>query len=280
MDLLLLLKALVLGIVEGLTEFLPVSSTGHLILVGQLIDFSGEGSKVFDIAIQFGAILAVCWEYRARIISVLAGLWTERRAQRFALNVVIACLPAIALGLLFEKHIKTTLFAPVPVAIALIVGGVILLWIEARHREHTGKGCVARVQTMDELTVLDALKVGLAQCFALIPGTSRSGATIVGGLMTGLERRVATEFSFFLAIPLIFGATLYEMTKARDVLSVADIGPFTIGFVASFLSAFMCVRWLLHYIATHDFTAFAWYRIGFGIIVLAATFAAGVTFSD
>ncbi|MCG1019206.1 MULTISPECIES: undecaprenyl-diphosphate phosphatase [Burkholderiaceae] len=279
MDLLLLLKALVLGLVEGLTEFLPVSSTGHLILVGELIDFTGDGSKVFDVAIQFGAILAVCWEYRERIGQVVRGLATEPPARRFALNVIVACLPAVVMGLLFEKPIKALLFSPVPVAIALIVGGIILLWVEAAHRRRDGGAVyVARVQSIDELTVVDALKVGLAQCFALIPGTSRSGATIVGGLLTGLERRVATEFSFFLAIPLIFGATVYELVKARDALSVSDIGPFTVGFVTAFVSAFACVRWLLRYIATHDFTVFAWYRIGFGLLVLVASYLAGVTF--
>lgn len=280
MDLLLLLKALVLGMVEGLTEFLPVSSTGHLILVGELIDFTGDSSQVFDVAIQLGAILAVCWEYRQRITDVTAGLRTQRRARRFALNVVVACVPAVVLGLLFEKHIKLVLFAPVPVAIALIAGGVILLWVEARQRRQDDVGHVARVQSIDDLTLADALKVGFAQCFALIPGTSRSGATIVGGLLSGLERRVATEFSFFLAIPLIFGATVYEMSKARDVLIVADIGPFAIGFVAAFMSAFACVRWLLRYIATHDFTAFAWYRIGFGLLVLGATYVGGVAFKE
>lgn len=278
MDLLLLLKALVLGVVEGLTEFLPVSSTGHLILIGELIDFTGDGSKVFDVAIQFGAILAVCWEYRARIASVVRGLATEPPARRFTVNVIIACVPAVMIGLLLEKHIKAVLFAPVPVAIALIVGGVILLWVEAAHRRRDGATYVARVQSIDELGAVDALKVGFAQCFALIPGTSRSGATIVGGLLIGLERRVATEFSFFLAIPLIFGATVYELYNARDVLSVSDIGPFTVGFVTAFLSAFVCVRWLLRYIATHDFTVFAWYRIGFGLLVLVASYMAGVTF--
>ncbi|CBW75838.1 Undecaprenyl-diphosphatase (EC 3.6.1.27) (Bacitracin resistance protein) [Mycetohabitans rhizoxinica HKI 454] len=279
MDLLLLLKALVLGLVEGLTEFLPVSSTGHLILVGELIDFTGDGSKVFDVAIQFGAILAVCWEYRERIGQVVRGLTTKPPARRFALNVIVACLPAVVMGLLFEKHIKALLFSPVPVAVALIVGGIILLWVEAAHRRRDGAAYVARVQSIDELTVVDALKVGLAQCFALIPGTSRSGATIVGGLLTGLERRVATEFSFFLAIPLIFGATVYELVKARDALSVSDMGPFTVGFATAFVSAFACVRWLLRYIATHDFTVFAWYRIGFGLLVLGASYLAGVTFS-
>ncbi|MEJ2769210.1 undecaprenyl-diphosphate phosphatase [Mycetohabitans sp. B46] len=279
MDLLLLLKALVLGMVEGLTEFLPVSSTGHLILMGELIDFTGDSSKVFDVAIQFGAILAVCWEYRERIGQVVQGLATEPPARRFALNVIVACLPAVVMGLLFEKPIKALLFSPVPVAIALIVGGIILLWVEAAHRRRDGDAYVARVQSIDELTVVDALKVGLAQCFALIPGTSRSGATIVGGLLTGLERRVATEFSFFLAIPLIFGATVYELVKARDALSVSDMGPFTVGFVTAFVSAFACVRWLLRYIATHDFTVFAWYRIGFGLLVLVASYLAGVTFS-
>jgi undecaprenyl-diphosphatase len=262
MDWILICKALILGVVEGLTEFLPVSSTGHLIVAGSLLDFTDEHAKTFDVVIQLGAILAVCWEYRRRIGSVVAGLPTRPDARRFALNVIIATIPAVVLGLLFEKAIKSALFSPVPVAFALVAGGVLILWVESRKRE---RGDVpARVQAIDDLRPLDALKVGVAQCCALIPGMSRSGSTIIGGMLFGLDRRVATEFSFFLAIPIIFGATFYEMAKSWHQLSADMLGTFTIGFVAAFVSAFACVRWLLRYIATHDFTVFAWYRIGFG----------------
>ena len=266
MDWLLAGKALILGVVEGLTEFLPVSSTGHLIVVGSLLDFNDDYAKTFDVVIQLGAILAVCWEYRRRIGSVLTGLPTRPDARRFALNVVIATIPAVVLGLLFEKAIKAALFSPLPVAYALVVGGLVILWAEARQR---ARGAVPpRVQSVDALSPLDALKVGLAQCFALIPGMSRSGSTIIGGMLFGLERRVATEFSFFLAMPIIFGATTFELVRGWRLLSADALGVFTLGFVAAFVSAFACVRWLLRYIAAHDFTVFAWYRIAFGLLIL------------
>jgi undecaprenyl-diphosphatase len=266
MDWLLAGKALILGVVEGLTEFLPVSSTGHLIVVGSLLDFSGEYAKTFDVVIQLGAILAVCWEYRRRIGSVLTGLPSRPDARRFALNVVIATIPAVVLGLLFEKTIKAALFSPLPVAYALVAGGLVILWAEARQR---ARGAVPpRVQSVDDLSPLDALKVGLAQCFALIPGMSRSGSTIIGGMLFGLERRVATEFSFFLAMPIIFGATTFELVRGWRLLLADALGVFTLGFVAAFVSAFACVRWLLRYIAAHDFTVFAWYRIAFGLLIL------------
>ncbi|MCX4160969.1 MULTISPECIES: undecaprenyl-diphosphate phosphatase [Paraburkholderia] len=274
MDWILICKALILGVVEGLTEFLPVSSTGHLIVAGSLLDFTDEHAKTFDVVIQLGAILAVCWEYRRRIGSVVAGLPTRPDARRFALNVIIATIPAVVLGLLFEKAIKSALFSPVPVAFALVAGGVLILWVESRKRE---RGDVpARVQAIDDLRPLDALKVGVAQCCALIPGMSRSGSTIIGGMLFGLDRRVATEFSFFLAIPIIFGATFYEMAKSWHQLSADMLGTFTIGFVAAFVSAFACVRWLLRYIATHDFTVFAWYRIGFGLLILLVGYSGGL----
>jgi undecaprenyl-diphosphatase len=266
MDWLLAGKALILGIVEGLTEFLPVSSTGHLIVVGNLLDFNGEYAKTFDVVIQLGAILAVCWEYRRRIGSVLTGLPSRSDARRFALNVVIATIPAVVLGLLFEKAIKASLFSPLPVAYALVAGGLVILWAEARQR---ARGAMPpRVQSVDALSPLDALKVGLAQCFALIPGMSRSGSTIIGGMLFGLERRVATEFSFFLAMPIIFGATAFELFRGWHLLTADALGMFTLGFVAAFVSAFACVRWLLRYIAAHDFTVFAWYRIAFGLLIL------------
>jgi len=277
MDTVLALKALIMGIVEGLTEFLPISSTGHLILAGSLLDFTGEKIKVFEIVIQAGAILAVCWEYRARIGAVIGGLLTERRAQRFALNVLIGFLPAAFLGLLFNKAIKAALFAPLPVAIAFIVGGLVILWVERRNRRNPR---AARIESVDDLSALDAFKVGCAQAFALVPGTSRSGATIIGGMWLGLSRQAATEFSFFLAIPTLLAATVYSLYKERTLLSAADVPLFAVGTVAAFVSAFFCVRWLLRYISTHDFTVFAWYRIAFGILVLVSSYGGWVVWAD
>lgn len=261
MDTVLLLKALILGIVEGLTEFLPVSSTGHLILAGDLLDFNNERGKLFEIVIQSGAILAVCLEYRAKIAQVLRGLGRERLANRLVLNLLIAFVPFAIAGLAFKKTMDLYLFKPVPVALAFIVGAFIILWAE--KRQHT-----VRVESVDDMRPLDALKMGLAQMAALIPGTSRSGATIIGGLFFGLSRKAATEFSFFLAIPTLFGATVYSLYKERALLSVDDLGMWAVGFVSAFVSAFLCVRWLLRYVASHDFTPFAWYRIAFGIVVL------------
>jgi undecaprenyl-diphosphatase len=256
-----LLKALILGIVEGVTEFLPVSSTGHLILAGDLLDFNDERGKLFEIVIQSGAMLAVCWEYRAKITQVLLGLPNDRAAQRFALNVLVAFLPLAIIGLLFGKAIKAYLFNAPVVATAFIVGGLIILWAE--RREHR-----IRVESIDDLSLTDAIKLGFAQALALIPGTSRSGATIIGGLLFGLSRRAATEFSFFLAMPTLIGASIYQLYKERALLSFDDVGMWVIGFAASFISAFWAVRGLLRYISTHDFSIFAWYRIAFGIVVL------------
>lgn len=269
----LLLKALILGIVEGLTEFLPVSSTGHLILVGDLLDFNDDKGKMFEIVIQFGAILAVCWEYRSRLAGVVSGLRAGKEdAQRFALNLIVAFLPAAMLGLLFASKIKQYLFKPVPVALAFIVGGLLILWAE--RRKH-----VIRVERVDAMSWRDALKIGLAQALALIPGTSRSGATIIGGLFFGMSRQAATEFSFFLAIPTLFAATAYELVKYRHLLNADDLGMFAVGGVASFVSAFFAVRGLLRYISRHDFSAFAWYRIGFGIVVLLTAYTGAVSWS-
>ena len=265
MDFTLAAKALVMGIVEGLTEFLPISSTGHLILAGSLLGLNDAKSKVFDLVIQTGAMLAVCWEYRSRFLRVIAGIATEREAQRFVANLVIAFVPAALLGLAFGGVIKAHLFHPVPVAIAFVVGAFIILWVERRQQR-------VRVESVDDMTWRDALKVGLAQSFALIPGTSRSGATIIGGMLFGLSRRAATEFSFFLAVPTLIAAGAYDLARNRHLFQASDLGPFAIGFVASFVSAFLCVRWLLRYIATHDFTIFAWYRIVFGIAVLATAY--------
>ncbi len=268
MDILPLVKALIQGVVEGLTEFLPISSTGHLILTGTLLNFHDEKAKVFEIAIQTGAIMAVCWEFRARITSTFAGLFSDATAQRFSVNLAIAFLPAAVLGLSFHSHIKSVLFQPVPVAMAFVIGGVIIIFAERWYRARLQTRQGQLIESIDDLTRMDALKLGLAQCAALIPGTSRSGATIIGGLFFGLSRKCATEFSFFLAIPTLIGAAGYDLWKARALLSSADLPMFGVGFVASFVSAFLCIRWLLRYVASHDFTPFAWYRIVFGVVVL------------
>jgi len=262
MDLIIILKALILGIVEGLTEFLPVSSTGHLILVGDLLNFNDDKGKLFEIVIQVGAILAVCWEYHAKIIAVIKGLPSQKSAQKFTLNLGIAFIPLATLGLLFGKHIKALLFQPVPVALAFIFGAFVIIWAE--KREHK-----VRVYEVDDLTALDALKLGIAQAFALIPGTSRSGATIIGGLLFGLSRKAATEFSFFLAIPTLITASLYDLYKHRDLLDLATDAPyFAVGLVAAFVSALLAIKALLRYISHHDFIVFAWYRIVFGLLVI------------
>ncbi|MET0334098.1 MAG: undecaprenyl-diphosphate phosphatase [Rhizobacter sp.] len=284
MDVVLLLKAAIMGIVEGLTEFLPISSTGHLILTGSLLNFTGDTVKVFEIAIQTGAMIAVVWEYRQRLKNTFAGLTSDPVAQRFALNVVVAFIPAAICGLLFNKAIKAHLFHPVPVAVAFIVGGLIILWVERRHRRLYGDrdlegGRLARVETVDDMTPLDALKVGLLQCLALIPGTSRSGATIIGSLVLGFSRKAATEFSFFLGIPTLMGAGAYSVYKSRDLLKMSDVPIFLIGTVFAFVSALICIRWLIRYVSSHDFTVFAWYRIVFGLVVLGTAYSGLVTWA-
>jgi undecaprenyl-diphosphatase len=262
MDAYALLQALILGIVEGLTEFLPVSSTGHLILAGDLLGFNDARGKLFEIVIQSGAILAVVWEYRKRLGQIISGLTHDRASQKLLINLFIAFVPLAALGLLFGSAIKAHLFQPVPVALAFIVGGFIILWAE--KREH-----IIRVEEINDLSMLDAVKLGLAQAVALIPGASRSGSTIIGGLLFGLSRKAATEFSFFLAIPTLGVATVYQLYKEHELLRIDDLGMWVVGFVSAFVSAFLCVRWLLRFISTHDFTPFAWYRIAFGFVVLA-----------
>ena len=284
MDWLLAVKAVILGLVEGFTEFLPISSTGHLILAGALLGFTGDKAATFEIAIQTGAMFAVVWEYRQRIGATLAGIATERKAQRFALNVLIAFLPAVVLGLIFGNFIKAQLFHPVPVAIAFVVGAFIILWVEARHRRDFGPRETAptrraRIESVDDMSALDALKVGLAQCAALIPGTSRSGATIIGGMLFGMSRTAATEFSFYLAIPTLVGAGVYSVWKQRAALSADDLPLFTIGSVVAFLSALACIRWLIRYVSTHDFRLFAWYRIVFGALVLATAYGGWVNWA-
>ena len=262
MDIELLVKAAIMGVVEGLTEFLPISSTGHLILAGSLLGFDDAKAKVFDIAIQTGAILAVIIVYWQKIRATLVALPTERQAQKFALNVLIGFLPAVVLGLLFGKMIKEHLFTPTVVATTFILGGFVILWAERRPQS------AARIHSVDDMSALDALKVGLVQCMAMIPGTSRSGAPIIGGMLLGLSRKAATDFSFFLAIPTLIGAGAYSLYKERALLSMADLPMFAVGLFFSFISAWLCVRWLLRYISTHDFVPFAWYRIAFGIAVL------------
>ena len=262
MDIVLLVKAAIMGVVEGLTEFLPISSTGHLILAGALLGFDDAKAKVFDIAIQTGAIFAVILVYWQKIRATLGALPSQRQAQRFALNVLIGFFPAVLLGLLLGKAIKAHLFTPVVVASTFIIGGFIILWAERRPQSAT------RIQEVDDMTPLDALKVGLVQCLAMVPGTSRSGATIIGGMLLGLSRKAATDYSFFLAIPTLVGAGAYSLYKERALLEMADLPMFSVGLFFSFISAWLCVRWLLRYISTHSFVPFAWYRIVFGVVVL------------
>ena len=297
MDFVVLLKAAVMGIVEGLTEFLPISSTGHLILAGALLGLDDEKGKVFDIAIQTGAIFAVILVYWQKISRTVLDLPTDITARRFAANVVIAFLPAVVLGLLFGKQIKMYLFTPEVVASTFIVGGLIILWVEQKLKTNASSGLLhgdsaenvltssaavqpfARIQNVDDMTPLDALKVGFVQCLAMIPGTSRSGATIIGGMVLGLSRKAATDFSFYLAIPTLIGAGAYSLYKERELLSLADTPTFAVGLLFSFISAWVCVRWLLRYIASHSFVPFAWYRIVFGIAVWLTAYTGWITWS-
>lgn len=277
MDTLLLLKAALMGIVEGLTEFLPISSTGHLILAGTLLDMHDDKGKVFDIAIQTGAIFAVILVYWQRLRDTVVQLPSQAKAQRFVANVAVAFLPAVVLGLLFGKAIKANLFTPSVVASTFIIGGLIILWAERRQaRSETAP----RILSVDQMTGLDALKVGLVQCLALVPGTSRSGATIIGGMFLGLSRQVATEFSFYLAIPTLIGAGAYSLYKERGLLSLADLPQFAVGLLFAFISAWLCIRWLLRFVASHSFTGFAWYRIAFGLLILLTAQQGWVVWAD
>jgi undecaprenyl-diphosphatase len=264
-----LLTAAILGLVEGLTEFLPVSSTGHLIVAGSLLDYTGDKAKLFEIVIQAGAILAVCWEFRVRLIGIVRDLGSDPAAGRFIINLLVAFLPAAVIGLALGKLIKAHLFAPIPVASAFIVGAFVILWVE-RHQRNNPRA--VRIQRIDQMRWTDALKIGFAQSLALIPGTSRSGATIIGGMLFGMSRTAATEFSFFLAIPTLFAATGYEFVKNRALLAGGDLSMIAVGFVVAFISAFFVVRGLLRYVAHHDFVPFAWYRIAFGILILATAY--------
>ncbi|MCW5640035.1 MAG: undecaprenyl-diphosphate phosphatase [Rubrivivax sp.] len=274
MEMPLLAKAAIMGVVEGLTEFLPISSTGHLILAGSLLDFTGDKIKVFEIAIQTGAIFAVILVYWQRLQATARDFGRSAQARAFVRNVLIAFVPAVVLGLLFGKAIKAHLFTPLVVASTFIVGGLIILWAERRP------AAAVRVHSVDAMSAADALKVGLAQCLAMVPGTSRSGATIIGAMLFGLSRQAATEFSFYLAIPTLIGAGAYSLFKERALLSAADLPLFGVGLLFSFISAWACVRWLLRYIATHDFVPFAWYRIGFGLIVLLSAWGGWVDWRD
>src|SRR5574340_630172 len=273
MDITLLLKAAILGIVEGLTEFLPISSTGHLIILGDLLDYNDETSKVFKIVIQLAAILAVCWDYRERLTKMVVGLPSDAPSQRFAAMLFIGFLPAAILGFMFHSTIKALLFNPITVATALIVGGFIILYVEKRAYH-------PRINSVDEMRWPDALKVGFAQAVAMIPGTSRSGATIMGGLIFGLSRKAAAEFSFFLAIPTMFAATAYDLYKNWTLLHASDVPLFMAGGVAAFVSALIAVRTLIKFVSRHDYTLFAWYRIAFGLIVLGTAYSGAVNWSQ
>lgn len=275
MDIVLLFKSLIMGMVEGITEFLPISSTGHLILTGDLLNFmSKEKRDVYEIFIQLGAMLAVVWEYRAKITQTLTGAGKPGSERNLLLGVVIAFMPAAVIGLLLNKIIKEYLFQPVPVAMAFIIGGVIILWAENRQKTK-----IPVVETVDDLSLKDALKIGFCQCLAMIPGTSRSGATIIGGMFLGVSRKAATEFSFFLGIPTLGAASLYSLLKHRHELDIGDSGVFAVGFIASFIFAFIAVRALLKFISTHTFVAFAYYRIAFGLIVLATAYTGLVSWT-
>jgi undecaprenyl-diphosphatase len=262
----LVIQAIIMGIVEGLTEFLPISSTGHLILTGELLGFLDEEKRhVFEIFIQIGAMLAVIWEYREKFVRTLSGVTRPGPDRNLFTQVVVAFIPAAFIGYFCSDLINDYLFNPEAVATSFIVGGFIILWAEKRQHQ-------IRIEETEQMTVMDALKVGLFQCLALIPGTSRSGATIIGGLLLGFSRKSATEFSFFLAVPTLSAASLYSLFKARDLLSLDDMGLFMVGLVASMLSAFVAIRALLKFIATHTFVVFAWYRIAFGFVVLAVSY--------
>jgi undecaprenyl-diphosphatase len=285
LDWLLAAKALLLGIVEGLTEFLPVSSTGHLIVAEDVVRFRIATREAFIVAIQAGAILAVCWEYRRRLAHFVANLHRDAREQRLAVNVAVGFLPAALIGVLAKSAIERFLFKPLPVAAALVAGGLVILWAEARHRRRYGDLDLAgarraRVESLDDVRPWDALRVGLVQCLALVPGTSRSGTTIIGGLLFGFSRKAATEFSFFLAIPTVIGASVYSGYKAREQFVAAELPLYAIGFAAAFVAALVCVRWLLAYISRNDFRPFAWYRIVFGGVILLTAWAGWVDWTQ
>ncbi len=280
MELVLFIKSALMGVVEGLTEFLPISSTGHLILADALLDFArttgADKAKVFEIAIQTGAIFAVMLVYAQRIRETVSGLASDPKAQRFAINVMAGFLPAVVMGLAVGKAIKAHLFTPTVVATTFIAGGFIILLAENLAKRKP----TPRVATVDDMSLADAIKVGFIQCLALVPGTSRSGSTIIGGMLLGISRKAATDFSFFLGIPTLIGAGVYSLYKERALLSVQDIPLFSVGLVFAFISAWACVRWLIRYVSSHDFKPFAWYRIAFGVLILVSAHFGWVTWAD
>ncbi|MBF0804468.1 MULTISPECIES: undecaprenyl-diphosphate phosphatase [Neisseria] len=274
MDILLLFKALILGIIEGLTEFLPISSTGHLIVAGDLINFKSNG-KVFEIAIQLGAVLAVVFEYRRRFTHVITHIGRDRQVNRFVVNLAVAFIPAAVVGLIFSKQIKHFLFNPITVATALVIGGFLILWIEHRQSRIAPK-----VTSIDDMRIRDALVVGIAQICALVPGTSRSGSTIMGGMLWGLERKTATEFSFFLAVPVMIAATAYDVLKHFHLFSAQDIGLIIVGFVSAFAAGLLAVKALLKFVATRNYVPFAYYRIVFGSLILITWLTGWVNWTE
>ncbi|MCA0202122.1 MAG: undecaprenyl-diphosphate phosphatase [Proteobacteria bacterium] len=261
MDFITFLQAAFLGLVEGLTEFLPVSSTGHLILLIDLLGFQGPPGKMFEIVIQLGAILAVVWVYRVKIFNVVMGVFSDLAAQKFTLNLILAFLPAMVIGVFAYSFIKSVLFSPWVVSVALILGGIAILVIERAQK-------TARYHAPEEIPWPKALAIGLFQCIAMIPGVSRSGATIMGALLVGVERRTAAEFSFLLAIPTMLAATVYDLYKNRDVLTTDNLSIVAVGFLTAFLVAFAVVRTVLGFISKHGYTPFAIYRIVLGIVML------------
>jgi undecaprenyl-diphosphatase len=279
MDWILALKAIILGLVEGFTEFLPISSTGHLILANSLLNFNIDHVKSFMVVVQMGAIFAVLIEFRMRIVNTISGIGKDAIAQRFAINVMVACLPVIVLAKIFGDFIESKMFTPLVVALAFIIGGVVILFVESISAKTNWQN--ARIQTLDDLNWRDALKVGLAQCLAvLFPGTSRSGATIIGGMLLGIPRKVATEFSFFLALVVLSGAGVYSLIKDRHFLLVSDAGYWGLGLLAAFASAYFCIRWLIKFVSTHSFTGFAWYRIAFGGFILLSYWQGWIDWSQ
>lgn len=257
-----LLKALFLGLIEGLTEFLPISSTGHLILFGHLIDFHSDGGRVFEVVIQLGAILAVCWLYRQKIVELVKGFFSgDLHARRFTINVLLAFIPAVVIGVLAVDFIKQVLFSPLVVACALIIGGLIIFAVEARKFE-------PKTIEATDISIKQAIIVGFAQCVAMIPGTSRSGATIIGGMLAGLSRKAATEFSFFLAMPTMLGAATYDLIRNADVLTSDNLVNISVGFVAAFIAALLVVKALVKFVERHTLRVFAWYRVVLGVILL------------
>nr|WP_324259916.1 undecaprenyl-diphosphate phosphatase [Cellvibrio fontiphilus] len=273
MDLVLVLKAIIMGIVEGVTELLPISSTGHLILAADIMNFlENDKRTLFEIFIQMGAMLAVVWEYRAKIFGSLKGIHRPGIARNLYINVALAFFPAAIIGFLLSDFIMSVLFSPYVVAAGFILGGFAIMWVEKFAYS-------PRIDEMDDLTYIDALKVGLCQCLALIPGTSRSGATIIGGMYFGLSRKASTEFSFFLAIPMISAASLYSLWGAREQLQWTDAGLLAIGFITSFITAFAVMRALLKFISNHTYMAFAWYRIAFGIVILITAYTGAISWT-